>query len=70
MQIDVFETTTKGQTEALKALLARDGKDITLEKIYTAACGSGQGGYWHYVTVTYLTLEQAPREFPYERELD
>lgn len=60
MQIDVFETTDKAQLAALKALVARDGKDITLEKIYTSACGSGQGGYWHYVTVTYLTLEQAP----------
>ncbi len=58
MHVEVFETTSKGQTEAFKALLARDGKDISLEHIYTAACGSGQGGYWHFVTVTYMTLDQ------------
>jgi hypothetical protein len=56
----VFETTEKKELAALKELLARDGKDITLEKIYTSACGSGSGGYYHYVTVTYLTLEQPP----------
>jgi hypothetical protein len=60
MQVDIFETTDNKQLQGLKALLARDGKDITLEKIYTAGVGSG-GGYYHYVTVTYLTLEQPPK---------
>jgi hypothetical protein len=60
MHIDVFDTTSGTDLAALKALLARDGKDITLEKIFTAGGTSGQGSYYHWVTVTYLTLEQAP----------
>jgi hypothetical protein len=60
MQIDVFDTTELKNLVALKALLARDGKDITLEHIYTTGGTSGTGSYYHWVTVTYLTLEQAP----------
>jgi hypothetical protein len=56
MHVAIFETTSKGQTEALQTLCAREGKEISIEKIYTAACGSGTGGYYHYVTVTYFTL--------------
>lgn len=55
MHVDIFETTEKTQLAALKALLAGEGKDISIEKIYTAGVGSGSG-YYHYVTVTYFTL--------------
>jgi hypothetical protein len=36
MQIDVFDTTEAKNLIALKTLLARDGKDITLEHILWA----------------------------------
>jgi hypothetical protein len=59
MHIDVFETTDPKQLKALKDLVAGDGKTISIDKIYTSSCGYTHG-YYHYVTVTYHTLEQAP----------
>lgn len=61
MQIDVFETTTASDLAALKALLARDEKDIYVEKIFTSACAKPYGNF-HYVTVTYRTNERAPAD--------
>ena len=55
MHVDIFETTDSRELAKLKTLCAREGKDISIEKIYTAGVGSGSG-YYHYVTVTYFTL--------------
>jgi hypothetical protein len=59
MHIDVFDTTVGSELAALKTLLARDEKDIFVEKIYTSACAKPYGNF-HYVTVTYRTNEAAP----------
>lgn len=63
MHIEVFDTTCAEQYAALQALVARDGKDISVDKIMTTAAGNGSKysrGMWHWVTVIYFTLEQAP----------
>jgi N-formylglutamate amidohydrolase len=63
MHIEVFDTTESSQYQALQALVARDGKDIHVDKIYTAAAANGNQynrENWHWVTVVYFTLDVAP----------
>lgn len=59
MHIDVFDTTSATELAALKALMARDEKDIHVDKIFTSAAAKPYGNF-HYVTVTYRTNETAP----------
>jgi len=61
MHIRVFDTENGNDYIDLQALVARDGRDISVDKIYTAACGS-RNGHYHYVTVIYFTLEQTPAQ--------
>jgi hypothetical protein len=61
MHIKVFNTTDGSQYAALQALVARDGKDISVDKIYTAASGTN-AEYYHYVTVVYFTLGRTVEE--------
>jgi hypothetical protein len=64
MHIEVFDTTDADGYRALQALVARDGKDIAVDKVMVAAAGNGtqySRGYLHWFTVIYFTLEQAPQ---------
>lgn len=65
MHIEVFDTTDPDQYKAMQALVARDSKDVHVDKVMTASAGNGSHysrGYWHWVTIIYYTLEQAPTE--------
>lgn len=60
MKIKIFHTSESDPVE-LNQFLAQDGIEIVVERIHTAAGGSGhEYGTNHYVTVEYRTLEQAP----------
>jgi hypothetical protein len=60
VQIKIFATKEADPVE-LNKFLQEDGKTIVVERIHTAAGGSGhEYGTNHYVTVEYRTLEQPP----------
>lgn len=51
--VEIFDTVSESAQDRLAKLLSRNGVDLFVESVHTAAASSGHRGTYHWVTVIY-----------------